>query len=80
MAKFTQSSLSKFSHQYPSNRQLTENIPIWAHYPQLVILNPQLGIIYQIEDWGVREKILNPQFDQTSPIGDLKYPIGHILC
>ena len=33
------------------NRQLTENILKWAFYPQLGILNYQLGISYPPGDW-----------------------------
>ena len=66
------------------NRELTENIPNWAYYPQLGISHPQLGIIYPIGDWGFLSQVehsqrTNPQWDKISPIGDFKYPIVNII-
>ena len=52
-----------------STRQLTENIPIWAYYPLLVILFLQLGIIYPIGDWRLLSQVKQSQrTNYQSPI------------
>ena len=42
-------------------RQLTENIPNLTYYPQLGILSPPLGIIYQILNWGFLSQVRQSQ-------------------
>ena len=73
-----------------STRELTENIPNWAYYPQLGILSPIGDLKSLIRDnisvWGrVREQITNPQLIRYTLLGisntqfGILYPIGYFL-
>ena len=54
------------------NRELTENIPNWAYYPQLEISNPQWGIIYPVGDWGYMSPVTPSQrTNHQSPISSV---------
>ena len=54
----------------PFIRELTDNIPNWAYYPQLGISNPLLGIKYAIGDWGYMSLVTQSQrTNHQSPIG-----------
>ena len=55
-------------------RQLTKNIPFWAYYPRLGISNPQLGIIYLIDDWGFLSQVKQRQRKKCSILNCRKYP------
>ena len=50
------------------NRELTDDIPNLAYYPQLAISGPQLGKIYPMWDWG-----------NMSVVTGILYPIGSFL-
>ena len=47
------SSFVHIIHDCSCNRELKENIPNWAYYPQMAITNPRLGIIYLIGNWDL---------------------------
>ena len=58
------------NEQEDHSRELTENIPNWAYYPQMRITNSQLGIIYPIGDWGYMSLVMQSQrTNQQPPIG-----------
>ena len=61
----------------PYIRQLTENIPNGEFYPQLGIINHQLGISYPIGDWVFIFWLSCPVLDIPNPKLGI-YPLSGI--